>query len=270
MEQTNPGQKLRDLLAEIYSYSERGSGFIERIDYDFSADGEIAYYTYMSSLNYLVRRLITLSLYIYNKNAKNSSGDYRREIENHLNNYTRLNETQVRKISRLLVECVDAARRTNYEKKKAIEYARNRGFYCFTCGTALEFEDETSWSYATADHLWPRSMGGHGEFSNLKAVCRSCNNKYKANYIDASDFHYEEMSFTCSDYEEYIKERDRHYELAILAKTNYTCAVCEMPAHYVGELKIGRKEPKDSWHFHNLQGYCSRHLPKHDNHHRRS
>lgn len=266
MTQLSPGEKLRELLAEIYPYDDRGRSiiYIERMDYDFAADGEMLRFTYQSSLNYLVRRLITLSVYIYKVNSNNLARDYRREIENHLQNYTRLNPTQIKSISKILSECVQAVNKSGYEKRKVIEHAKNRRFYCFTCGTSLNFEDEESWNYATVDHLWPRSMGGHGEIDNLKAVCKSCNNSYKENYIDASDFHYEEIALTCISYEEYVRERERQYELAVLAKTNYKCAICDSPAHYIGELRIGRIDPKDSWHFHNLQAYCSRHFPKYD------
>lgn len=264
MTQLNPGEKLRELLHEIYPYSSRGMSVIEKIDYDFVADGEISRFLYQSSINYLVRRLITTSVYIYKINSNDLTKNLRREIENHLQDYTRLNSTQIREISRILVECVQAANKTSYEKRRIIETARSRRFCCFTCGTKLDFDDKDSWSYATVDHLWPRSMGGHGEIDNLKAVCRSCNNLYKADYIDASDFHYEEISLTCTSYVDYLKERERQYELAILAKTNYKCAVCNLDAHYIGELRIGRKDPKDSWHFHNLQAYCSHHLPKQD------
>lgn len=43
------------------------------------------------------------------------------------------------------------------------------GWVCQDCGKDLAGDD------ATADHIIPKSMGGHDALDNLRALCRRCN-----------------------------------------------------------------------------------------------
>jgi hypothetical protein len=261
----NPGEKLQEFLIDLYP--KNNLGVIKQVDYHLAADGDIEGYTYMSVINYLVRRLISIADHYYRKYPPSDYGQrFKRETQNFLINHTRYSDEQAEEITHLLVDCIKVAK-TEYkskQKEKVVQKAQSRGFFCSTCGVSLEFQNDKSWSFATADHNWPQSMGGLTHEDNLCAVCKSCNNELKGNFIDSSDYHYEEISYGIVTFEDYVKARDRRHDLAIFAKTNYKCAVCDKSALIIGELKVGRINPDDGWHFFNLQGYCSKHWPKSD------
>lgn len=64
MDDFNPGEKLKILLMELIPNDE---GFLDRVD-DFAiADGELSSLIYESTINYLVRCLITSAVYLERK-----------------------------------------------------------------------------------------------------------------------------------------------------------------------------------------------------------
>jgi len=129
---------------------------------------------------------------------------------------------------------------------------------CFICGA--EF---TTDKYPTSDHLWPRSMGGLSEKFNLRQVCQPCNNNHKKDFINNSDYHFEEIAVPVTTFDHYQKSKQpRWFEIAIFAKANYRCEVCSQPAYRVGELTIGRKNLREGWHYMNLTAYCFNHKPE--------
>lgn len=127
----------------------------------------------------------------------------------------------------------------------------------------VRHDKNESYKWATADHKWPKAFGGASELGNLRYACQDCNSKYKKDFIDATDYHFEEMSLFIADRQSYVlKARNRSYESAIFAKSDYRCTVCREPAYRVGELSLGRLDIADSWHFLNLAAYCQSHNPE--------
>ena len=53
---------------------------------------------------------------------------------------------------------------------------------CYLCGHLLEFADQESPKRYTADHIWPRSFGGHSFDGNLLPACHDCNSNHKQNF----------------------------------------------------------------------------------------
>lgn len=112
------------------------------------------------------------------------------------------------------------------------------------------------------DHIFPRTMGGATAEFNLKVACKSCNES-KSEYIDSTDFHYEQICFASEkNTESFNVELERKYKIAIWAKSQYSCSICGKPAVEVGRLDFGRINLNDSWHFLNIEAYCSDHTPE--------
>ena len=223
------------------------------------------YLIVLSCVNYLVRRLILTAEYFRRKYPVTKYGQERhvKELRNFLQSYTRYAERQVNEIVPILVRCLAAGddEPTTHEKAKIKKRVKEHGWGCHICGISLDFTETTvTKNTATIDHLWPRSMGGTSDIDNLRVACSKCNNEHKRDHIDASDFHYEEITLPITNYGEYVsKALNREYEVAIFAKTGFTCSVCGQPASRVGELYIGRIDLNDTWHFANLTGYCEAH-----------
>lgn len=142
----------------------------------------------------------------------------------------------------------------NYRRAEA----KRSGFNCYICGKALDFEGKDRDRFATADHIWPRSLGGLNDRENIKMACGECNNKIKRNRIDYRDYHYELISLASAEEEAgFLAELEPMYRVAVYAKSNYTCASCGQPAYRIGKLLVGRIDKADSWHFLNLVAYCT-------------
>lgn len=261
----NPGEKLKGFLENLYPM--KAGGFISSIDADFMCDGEFDDLYYKSSINYLIRRLITTGHYIRKSYLQQGDIKVRAKLREYLADYTRLEGDQIARLLSLLMECMETSEDDFNSSEKSFLRKQIEEFEwgCYICGKAMDTgKNSTLPKAATADHNWPKFMGGLSVIGNLRYACQECNSKYKKDFIDYSDYHYEEIAFIILNYAEYIQKIQRNgsyrgYETAVFAKTNYSCSVCRQPAHRVGELYIGRIDPQDSWHYLNLTAYCPEH-----------
>jgi hypothetical protein len=265
LEELNPGQELRDQFIEIFPKKK----FVAEMDESLMANGDFEDLLYRSSINYLIRRFITAARYIHDKYYK-SHGDarVRTEIRKYLSDYTRLKDAEKNLVINILIKCIDTAdddfndSEKHTVKRQIAEYE----WGCYICGKELNMEKNSNDSNAgTADHKWPKSLGGLSELGNLRYACKECNNKYKKDFIDYSDYHYEEIAMIISSYSEYVSKiqpNKKGYEAAIFSKSDYKCEICSQPAYRVGELFIGRRDIEDTWHYLNLTTYCNEHTPE--------
>jgi len=262
----NPGKMLQGLLKEIYPLDDTSSkSVVHKIDNALMAEGEFLHLVYESSINHLVRRLITSAEYLRRKYDL-FPDDSVSEIRKFLRDFTHIPPSRREKIATLLVECLrERDREISQNLKDSIrKEAQRRGTKCYLCGCEIDFErtDTPRFNSFTLDHLWPRKMGGKSLESNLKIACKRCN-ELKTDYIDASDFHYEEICLVTNEKDESFNvEFKREYKIAVSAKSDFRCMICEQPAERVGELQFARREPNDSWHFLNVDAYCSEHTPE--------
>ena len=260
----NPGKRIRQFLELKYEISSRD--FLSSVDYDFMADDGIVDIFHKSVINYLLRRIITSAHYINRTFRVNGDIKVRDELRSFFKYHTRLEDSEISMLIPLLFQVLrNSEDDFNQQQKRSMRrLLEEKGWGCFICGRELDFsKNSNEYNVATADHLWPRVLGGESNVGNLRYACSACNNKYKKAFIDYTDYHFEEISMVISAFDEYIdRARDRSYEAAIFAKSNYRCAFCNQPAYRVGELSIGRKSLQDSWHFLNLNGYCVAHKPE--------
>lgn len=261
----NPGESLVNLLKKIYP--QNLPGFLQKMDGDLLCDGDFENIVFMSCINYIARRLITTTAHFHRKFLPSVYGPdrYKIELKKHLRDYTRFKEEDVSSLVRILDECLSVSGDypTDHEIKKMKRDAKNGGRSCYICGASLEYQNPNLWNAASIDHKWPRSMGGSSKKNNLEVACSRCNNELKRNFVDASDFHFEEMSLVSVSSEEYnSREKNRYYEIAVFMRNQYSCTVCGQPAYRVGQLYMGRIDLNDSWHFLNLTAYCSEHYPE--------
>ncbi|MDJ0693339.1 HNH endonuclease [Mastigocoleus sp. MO_188.B34] len=266
---SNPGQELRKFLKVIFPQDykntdyEKPESFILRIDEGLMANGEFTKIVYESSINYLLRRLINTAEYLRIKYQTDEfpPEKFNQELRRFIIENTHIPEESSEKLFALLQACLQAKRKKikpNKRERLIRDYKSRNELRCYICGKYLnETEAEIE-----IEHLWPKTMGGATEDFNLKISCSFCN-KSKQDYIDASDFHYEQICLVNDKNDtNFSYEMQRTYKVALLSKSNYSCSVCNKQAATVGKLNFGRLNLNDSWHFLNIQAYCDEHRPE--------
>lgn len=262
----NPGEMLRESLMKIYPRNDSTSSttnFLEKLDRDFQGDGALASFFYESCINYLVRRLITSADHY--KRTYPEQNLFEQKLKLYLRDFTNLRDRERQEIFRLLLRCINviAIDISQGEHNRVRRTARQKNWGCYICGQSLQFSGpDRSDDHFTIDHAWPHGMGGLSRGSNLRQACRKCNNELKREFIDASDFHFEEISLVGPTEQEYIRQREQYYDTAVYLRAQCRCSMCQSPAEEVGKLSVQRKESLDAWHFLNLEAYCDRCLAK--------
>lgn len=256
-----PGEQVKLFLELMY---ENNTDYIEKIDSDFMCDGELMKLTYFGTINYALRRLITSAHFIYRSNIMHGEGRVRVELRNYLSRYTRYNHSDIQKLTSYLMQCIQNSKDdfNETEKRIAINQVKEFEWGCYICGREMDTantDPDISYRWMTADHKWPRLLGGESNPGNLRYACLDCNSKYKKDFLDYNDYHFKEISLVVTSYTHYRGSRNRSYEAAIFAKNDYKCSVCNQPAYRIGELRIGRIDVNDSWHYLNLTPYCIQH-----------
>jgi 5-methylcytosine-specific restriction endonuclease McrA len=267
----NPGEKLREILEQLYPFTASESkSYISKMDSALYADGELASLVYRSTINYMLRRLVSAAVFVKRRCKKNGLPEESIEIEikKFINNiFDFPNATVVEQIASLLFICTKMRKATINITTEKIVRDRNENL-CYICGRDLDFFNkrnefnEKNDAWAELEHLFPKSMGGSSKLdSNLKYACTKCNAEKKS-YIDDSDYHYEQICFVTDeddgvDFHGNFKQLTK---LALWSKNQYKCQFCNEPASRVGRLHLTRRNPEDNWHFLNIETYCSAHI----------
>lgn len=262
----NPGLQLQLILKDLFPVTTvNRADFVAKMDDLLYSEGEFSSIVYDSCINYMVRRLITTSEY-YKRQYDPTvypSDRYVQEIRRFLQQRTKIPHNRREQILSLLLQCLQERAKYPTPKAKSTLRAKTKeqGLYCYICGREINFEDDTAYNAFDAEHVWPRTLGGKNDATNLAGVCRRCNQE-KENYIDYADFHYEEMCLVSHESEQsFSNEFKWGYRVALSAKSSFRCVICDQPAAYVGELKFARRDRDDSWHFLNIDAYCAQHAP---------
>lgn len=258
----NPGQKIKAFLENEYHPNNQ---FLSKIDSDLCFDNELLETMYQSTLSYTLRRLVCSAHFIQRTYQQHGDGRVKSELRSYLKNYTRYAYSKIDMLVSWLLECVINSKDdfNNSHKKIARKQVEHYNWNCYICGREMELAAERDvYNSITADHNWPRMLGGESEIGNLRFACKDCNNKYKKDFLNYSDYHYEQITFVVNSYTNYQEAKNRSYEAAVFAKTNFCCIICNQPAYKIGELFIGRNDLSDSFHFFNLSAYCSIHKPE--------
>ncbi len=267
----NPGLLLRQLLERLYPPDSQpdaitaGSPFTLRVDNALMSDGELAFLMYNSAINYMVRRLITAAHY-FRKKSEGNDLIFREKLRSFLRDYTRLSNNAQSQVLALLPACTATRKKepSDTTKRRIREQYERRKLGCYICGREIDYSTSGPIylkSKSEVEHVWPKSLGGISLESNLALACSVCNQR-KRDFIDASDFHYEEISLITDESDEsFDKDLPVEYRIAVAAKSEFKCAECGKPASEQGELYFARRDQSDSSHFLNIQAYCSRHIP---------
>jgi hypothetical protein len=268
----NPGHSLRKILEIAIPFEPNSSScFTTRIDEIIKAEGEFSYLLYQSSINYLVRRLISTVSYLkaeYDRTTEEKYEDFEERVLEpftdklrfYLRNVTRFEERLVERLIPILIRCLDIknqGRVLNKVKKNKIRKRQtneNGELRCYICGCSLSANNLDVKDII--EHVWPKGLGGWNKESNLKVSCNRCTDN-KQEYIDFSDFHYEEICIAEAEEEEnFHKAFKRIYKVALWSKSNYSCTICGAKAEKVGRLIFKRRNLEDGWHFLNVDSYC--------------
>ncbi len=262
----NPGQKLQEILKEAFPFDAGESqSFVGRFDRALKAEGEFALYVYESSINHMVRRLITGAKFVRrqckNEGREADEGYLVNQIRKFVNSNVVLPKNRTELVVIFLLASINLKRR---ETKGVAEHLRrNSGGRpietCYICGKSLDFHSKDQHDSVEVEHIWPNTFGGQSREFNYKLACHACN-QVKKDAIDAADFHYEHICVDANKEDNsFNNQMKREFKMALWAKCQYSCNKCKAPASEVGELCLCRKEPTDSWHFFNIDAYCQRH-----------
>ncbi|HVX01183.1 MAG TPA: HNH endonuclease [Candidatus Babeliaceae bacterium] len=260
----NPGKLIKAFLENEYPSE---GNFLSKMDDDFRMDGKLSEITYQSSIGSLLRRLVCSAHYIHRAYHDFGDARIRSEMRNYLKNYTRFADNKIASLINWLNACVQNSKDdfSSQDKKTVRRQLVQFEWGCYICGRELDLANvpEQQHLAITADHFWPRLLGGESEIGNLRFACSDCNNKYKKDFLNYADYHYEQINFVVTNFDHYIHHsRVRGYEAAVFSKSDFCCVVCNQPAYKIGELFIGRNDLSDSFHFFNLSAYCADHKPE--------
>ena len=266
----NPGEKLREILEDIYPLDiSENKSYINKIDSSVLAEGELSSLVYRSTINFLLRRLITAAVFIKRKCKKNGQPDesIQNEIKKLINNSFSFPKSKIDQISHLLFICTRMRKAKINAITEEIVKDRNENL-CYICGRDLDFvnkqieADKINGAWAELEHIFPKSMGGSSKLElNIKYACTKCN-KEKKSYIDDSDYHYEHICFVTDEDDgvDFDCNFEQIIKLALWSKNQYKCQFCDQPASRVGRLHFTRRNPEENWHFLNIETYCSAHI----------
>lgn len=262
-----PGEELRQILQELLPNDRPDhSAFGSRLDLFFIADGDLSELIYQSCINYMLRRLVTTAEFLRRKYdvSDYSSGYYIVQIRKYLRDYTRLPNNKIELVLVLLLACIEERSKVPSEtlRRQIRNRSRDRNLGCYICGRTMDYSTEGQHDSFELEHKWPRSLGGNHMEDNLAAACHKCNHE-KSEFIDASDFHYEEICLVSEQTSSSFQAGfPWSYRVALWAKSQYQCCICGKQASEVGQLQFHRRDPNDSWHFLNVVVYCDRHAPR--------
>jgi len=251
VDNTNPGEKLYSFLKQLFPEKHESLDsdnlycFISRMDDCLIADGEFIKIVYNSSINYILRRLVNTAEYLKRKYETDEfpAGKFVEELRKFIKQETRIPDNESEKIIVLLQACIQSKGKelkTSRKKRLIKEYKSKSQLRCYICGKDLNEEE------VKIEHMWPKTMGGATEEFNLKISCSDCNDK-KKDYINSSDFHYEQICLvTDKEDKSFSNEMKKEYRIALWAKSDYSCMRCGKPASIVGKLNFGRINLEDS------------------------
>jgi 5-methylcytosine-specific restriction endonuclease McrA len=76
-------------------------------------------------------------------------------------------------------------------RKKMLQHSKRDNASCYLCGRILNYQlaQKQRDDDITLDHVWPRSLGGDSEESNLLPSCRKCNEHKKKDFPVFTGFH---------------------------------------------------------------------------------
>ena len=273
LEDRNPGELLKDVLAELCPYdSSKQQSYSYGFDELLGEEGELERLIYDSTLNYLLHRLITAAIYIRKSyfETTQDEGIYWAELRSYLVEKTRIPNSAIERVLILLHRCVlEGMREPSPGAKRAVRRkAKQDNLKCYICGRdvlhdRVDVSQDTRKENSEIEHIWPRSLGGSNKQWNLAISCTRCN-ELKRNHIDASDFHYEHV---CASTDETMQDFRTDFNwvsrIPVLARSRFRCAVdgCKNSAQVYGGLDLVRLDNKDTYHFLNVLAFCSDHAP---------
>lgn len=284
----NPGYQLAMLLEQIFPPDPtESSSFVMRVDKAFVANGELSNIAYKSMVSYLVRRLIMSGKYLRRLYGEDDM-TFIRQLRMYLTRTLNLNDAQASKLVPAIRECI-AAKRGKHDISELRQAIRLRdGSNCYICGRPLAFNyqnaianqeseatDETPLAGLNSqppqvllrpevEHEWPIAVGGRDAMFNFRLACNECNEE-KGDYINSSDYHYEQISIQSRRNDDHFWNEFEHVSrMAVWAKQGYKCAdpSCDRQASRDGSLEFVRRDPDDSWHYLNIDAYCDYHASR--------
>lgn len=197
----NPGRELQGFLKRIFPFDimQKSTDFLTNMDAGINAEGQFTALVYESCINHIVRRLIIAAdtiKEITNKTYKEGLQTFRfvEDLRSYLEMHLMTSEDEREVVLSLLMACLENQGKpiSKGTKNKIRKEAQEANLGCYICGCELNYQDPNRANYAEFEHVWPNRLGGASTYINVRLACATCN-RIKRNYIDASDFHYEQI-----------------------------------------------------------------------------
>jgi len=262
----NPGKKLRDLILKIYPYDENEKSIHMSLDKAFKLEKSLHYYSYMSMINFVFKRIVCYAKYLYKK-KNNFTESFYSDIEIFLRYKSEIPEMYYEQIKSLLVEIIKYNNKkiTKNKRKGIIEATDFETTKCYLSSNNLLEEELYTTRISDSnidsnvllkpelDHIWPKSYGGPTENDNLKFACAKYNIE-KGNFIDKYDYHYEDVVFEVEpDSESFNRCLKVIHKIALGAKNEYKCSNDDIKLSDADNIKIVKIDEDDCSHFFNLE-----------------
>jgi hypothetical protein len=250
-----PGERLYKWLAERYSPKpDASTDWISQIASDFNAR-ELESLIHQSTLLMMLRRLLANAEWYKRRYSAMGLDNYEEKFEqDYLRYHLSFAPREARQLSNLVYRALDASGQgiPRSIATRIKDRSEQRKQPCELCGKSINYASTSSTDpdRFSLDHIWPSSLGGSSDESNLRVACGGCN-AFRQNYVNASDTHYEHLHAKLLESDEsFPKEVNRIFRLAIHLQSNFSCKRCDRPASQFAEgLQL---EPRSRNENHNI------------------
>jgi NAD-dependent SIR2 family protein deacetylase len=187
---------------------------------------------YNSTIIMMMRRLLANGEWYRNRYENTNFEPEEKFEKEYLRYYLSFSAGDARQLATLIFRALDSSRQkisiTTRRKIKA--HGERQQMPCEICGREIDYQtEENPPNKFSIDHIWPSSLGGTSEESNLRIACKICND-YRQNTVNTADSHYEHMHVHIEeDDESFLNQFDNRFRLAVLMKTDSTCEYCGKP-----------------------------------------
>ncbi|WP_140787439.1 HNH endonuclease [Myxococcus xanthus] len=253
-----PGEQLHRWLVTRYPITPRKENlWIDTIASDFNLHSLEAT-IHQSTTLMLLRRLITNAEWYRRQHLEK----FETRFENdYLRHHLSFPPQEARAVSNLTFKALEASKQNIPLStiKKIKTKGEQRNTHCELCGEHINYHSSNpnDDSRFSLDHIWPRSLGGHSDESNLRITHIKCNS-FRQDYASAADTHYEHLHVKVPEGDpSFLLEANRMFRLAINYQSGFQCSRCERPLSRLPDgLRLEVRSRHESHNFFNSMAIC--------------
>lgn len=258
----NPGEELFSWILDRYKKQKVGqNAWVSNMAREFNMI-ELEDFLLRSTALMVLRRLIWNASWYENRFGESRAIRFEKDYLLGVLGFIRQDRLL---ISKLVFEALDASKKNislglfrNLKKQ-----ARNRSQCCEMCGCTIDYDTNGLPNSFSLDHIWPQSLGGLSEESNLRVACNDCNSR-RQNIVEASDVHYEHFhvktDWSPDPTDSFWAQFKNEFRMAALLRSAFQCEICgESVESMEGGPDFVPRDRDENLHIFNVQVQCKRH-----------